>query len=65
MLDKDAARAGRPEIHKAMIDSSAVGVVEKPLSTLERLYGVAALRRESGIGGMPFCARSARAALSA
>ncbi len=45
MLDKDAARAGRPEIHKAMIDSSAVGVVEKPLSTLERLYGVAALRK--------------------
>ncbi|WP_158898400.1 ABC transporter permease [Burkholderia sp. L27(2015)] len=35
----------RPEIHRTTIASSAFGVVEKPLSSFERIYNIAALRK--------------------
>ncbi len=45
MSDKDSVLIDRPEIHRAPVDSSAFGVVEKPLSTAERLYAKPALRK--------------------
>jgi len=45
MLDKDAMLVSRPEIHRTTIASSAFGVVEKPLSSFERLYNIGALRK--------------------
>jgi NitT/TauT family transport system permease protein len=35
----------RPEIRREPIDSSAFGVVEKPLTTLERIYNIGAVRK--------------------
>src|SRR5574340_1219527 len=45
MSSKDAVLVARPEIQRQPVDSSAFGVVEKPLSTLERLYNVSAMRK--------------------
>jgi len=45
MDDKDAMLVSRPEIHRTTIASSAFGVVEKPLSSFERIYNIAALRK--------------------
>lgn len=44
-MSKDALLIARPEVHREPVDSSAFGVVEKPLSTLERLYDLAWLRK--------------------
>ena len=35
----------RPEIYRDQVDSSSFGVVEKPLSTWERIYNLAAVRK--------------------
>ncbi|MBI3526066.1 MAG: ABC transporter permease subunit [Betaproteobacteria bacterium] len=35
----------RPEIHRHLVGSEAFGVIEKPLSTFERLYNIGALRK--------------------
>jgi NitT/TauT family transport system permease protein len=45
MSNKDSILIDRPEIHHAPVDSSAFGVVEKPLSTAEKLYATPALRK--------------------
>jgi len=45
MDNKDAMLVSRPEIHRTTIASSAFGVVEKPLSSFERIYNIAALRK--------------------
>ena len=45
MSDKDSILVARPEIHRVPVDSSAFGVVEKPLSTAEKLFGNPALRK--------------------
>ncbi len=45
MADRDAVLVQRPEIHRDTIESSAFGVVEKPLSRFERLYNISALRK--------------------
>lgn len=45
MSDKDSILIARPEIHHAPVDSSAFGVVEKPLSTAEKLSANPALRK--------------------
>ena len=45
MADRDAVLIERSEIHREPISSSAFGVVEKPLSTFERLYNMGALRK--------------------
>ena len=45
MSSKDAVLFDRPELHSEPVDSSAFGVVEKPLSTFEKLYNVGAVRK--------------------
>ncbi len=45
MADKDAVLVPRPEFHREPVDSSAFGVVQKPLSRFERLYNNGALRK--------------------
>jgi NitT/TauT family transport system permease protein len=45
MDDKDVMLVSRPEIHRTTIASSAFGVVEKPLSSFERIYNIGALRK--------------------
>jgi NitT/TauT family transport system permease protein len=44
-MSKDAILWTRPSIHRETLDSSKFGVVEKPLSTFERLYNYSALRK--------------------
>lgn len=44
-MSKDAVLVSRPEIRADLVDSSHFGVVQKPLSTFERLYNIAALRK--------------------
>lgn len=44
-MSKDAMLVPRQEIHREPISSAAFGVVEKPLSTFERLYNVGGLRK--------------------
>jgi NitT/TauT family transport system permease protein len=44
-MSKDAILWARPAIHRETLDSSKFGVVEKPLSTFERLYNYSALRK--------------------
>ena len=38
-------QALRPELYRDPVDASHFGVVEKPLSTWERIYNVAAVRK--------------------
>lgn len=45
MSSKDAMLVPRPEIHRHLVGSEAFGVIEKPLSTFERLYNIGALRK--------------------
>lgn len=45
MPDKDSVLVSRPEFHREPVDSSAFGVVEKPLSAFEKLYNIGALRK--------------------
>ncbi|MFA6310110.1 MAG: ABC transporter permease [Sterolibacterium sp.] len=45
MPSKDAMLIPRPEIHREPIGTAAFGVVEKPLSTFERLYNIGGLRK--------------------
>jgi NitT/TauT family transport system permease protein len=45
MADADAILVARPEFHRDLLDSAAFGVVEQPLSTFERLYNLAWLRK--------------------
>ncbi len=45
MSEHDAALGARPEIHRRPIESSAFGVVEKPLSIFERIYNIGAVRK--------------------
>ena len=45
MSSKDAMLMPRPEIHRELVGASAFGVVEKPLSTFEKLYNIGALRK--------------------
>jgi NitT/TauT family transport system permease protein len=42
---RDAALVARPEIRHQPVDSTAFGVVEKPLSGFERVYNVGAVRK--------------------
>jgi NitT/TauT family transport system permease protein len=44
-MSKDAVLWARPPIHREPVDSSAFGVVEKPLSTFEKLYNYSAVRK--------------------
>jgi NitT/TauT family transport system permease protein len=44
-MSKDAVLLARPSIHRETVDSSAFGVVEKPLSTFEKLYNYSAVRK--------------------
>jgi NitT/TauT family transport system permease protein len=44
-MSKDAVLWSRPAIHRETVESSAFGVVEKPLSTFERLYNYSAVRK--------------------
>ena len=41
----DAGLVARPEIVATTVDSSAFGIVEKPLSPFEKLYNISALRK--------------------
>ncbi|MEO6928564.1 MAG: ABC transporter permease [Casimicrobiaceae bacterium] len=45
MVDADAVLIARPEFNRPLLDSAAFGVVEQPLSTFERLYNLAWLRK--------------------
>ncbi len=45
MSEQDGALVARPEIRREPIDSSAFGVVEKPLSPFERIYNVGWVRK--------------------
>jgi NitT/TauT family transport system permease protein len=45
MSSSDTMLIARPEIHREPIRSSAFGVVEKPLSLFERLYGLGFVRK--------------------
>ena len=45
MSEHDGALVTRPEIRRQPIDSSAFGVVEKPLSPFERIYNVGWVRK--------------------
>lgn len=45
MSSKDAILVARPEIRHELVGASAFGVVEKPLSTFEKLYNVSGLRK--------------------
>jgi NitT/TauT family transport system permease protein len=44
-MSKDAVLWARPPIHREPVDSSAFGVVEKPLSLFEKLYNYSAVRK--------------------
>lgn len=44
-MSKDAVLWSRPSIHREPLDSSQFGVVQKPLSTFEKLYNYSALRK--------------------
>jgi NitT/TauT family transport system permease protein len=44
-MSKDAILWSRPPIHREPLDSSKFGVVEKPLSTFEKLYNYSAVRK--------------------
>jgi NitT/TauT family transport system permease protein len=44
-MSKDAILWDRPPIHREPLDSSKFGVVEKPLSTFEKLYNYSAVRK--------------------
>jgi NitT/TauT family transport system permease protein len=44
-MSKDAVLWPRPSIHRETVDSSAFGVVEKPLSTFEKLYNYSVVRK--------------------
>jgi NitT/TauT family transport system permease protein len=44
-MSKDAVLWQRPPVHRETVDSSAFGVVEKPLSVLEKLYNYSAVRK--------------------
>lgn len=44
-MSKDAVLWSRPPIHREPLDSSQFGVVQKPLSTFEKLYNISALRK--------------------
>jgi NitT/TauT family transport system permease protein len=44
-MSKDAVLWARPSIHKEPVDSSNFGVVEKPLSPLEKLYNYGMVRK--------------------
>ncbi|WP_020656965.1 ABC transporter permease [Massilia niastensis] len=44
-MSKDAVLWPRPSIHRETLDSSAFGVVEKPLSTFEKLYNYSVVRK--------------------
>jgi NitT/TauT family transport system permease protein len=45
MPSKDAMLVARPDFHRDPVDSSAFGVVEKPLSLFEKLYNLGAVRK--------------------
>ena len=45
MPDKDEILVRRPEVRRDTVDSTAFGVVEKPLSRFERIYNIAAVRK--------------------
>jgi NitT/TauT family transport system permease protein len=45
MPSKDAMLIVRPEIRHELVGTEAFGVVEKPLSTFEKLYNIGALRK--------------------
>jgi NitT/TauT family transport system permease protein len=44
-MSKDAILQARPPIHRETVDSAAFGVVEKPLSTFEKLYNYSVVRK--------------------
>jgi NitT/TauT family transport system permease protein len=44
-MSKDAVLFERPPIHRQPLDSSAFGVVVKPLSTFEKYYNIGAVRK--------------------
>lgn len=44
-MSKDAVLWARPSIHRETVDSAAFGVVEKPLSTFEKLYNYSVVRK--------------------
>lgn len=44
-MSKDAVLWARPSIHREPVDSSQFGVVEKPLSTFEKLYNLSVVRK--------------------
>jgi NitT/TauT family transport system permease protein len=44
-MSKDAILWARPPVHREPLDSSQFGVIEKPLSTFERLYNYSAVRK--------------------
>ena len=44
-MSKDTVLWARPSIHRETVDSSAFGVVEKPLSTFEKLYNYSVVRK--------------------
>lgn len=45
MPSKDTVLFARPELCREPVDSSTFGVVEKPLSTFEKLYNIGAVRK--------------------
>src|SRR6266545_4402260 len=45
MSERDVTLIARPEVRHQPIESSAFGVVEKPLSTFERIYNIGAVRK--------------------
>src|SRR5688572_15901504 len=44
-MTETAASAIRPERHARPVDSAAFGVIQKPLSTWERIYNIGAVRK--------------------
>lgn len=52
MPSKEEMFVARPEIHQEPVRSSAFGVVEKPLSMLEKAYNKGALRKVTILAGL-------------
>ncbi len=45
MPSRDAVLVPRPDVEQEPLDASVLGVVEKPLSAFERIYGIGAVRK--------------------
>ncbi|MDQ6640798.1 MAG: ABC transporter permease [Pseudomonadota bacterium] len=53
--DKDAVLIRRPQVHRERVASTSFGVVEKPLSRVERIYNIAGVRKAGILIALALC----------